>query len=106
MSIGFGSGDSFSLSGLPSLLSGNSLSLSLLLLQSSFLGQKKSSFFSLFSTNSGGLICDAFVFGNLSCPLVGNLHSVDEWIDIDSMGTFYKIYEQYIEQKCPSKKTS
>lgn len=36
---------------------------------------------------------------NLSRPLVGNLHAVDEWIDIDSMLTYYKICERYIEQK-------
>ena len=42
----------------------------------------------------------------ISCPLVGNLHAVDEWIDIESMGTYYHIYEQYIAEKCHSKKTS
>ncbi len=42
----------------------------------------------------------------ISRPLVGNLHAVDEWIDIESMATFYEIYERYITQKCLSKKTS
>ena len=42
----------------------------------------------------------------LSRPLVGNLHSIDEWIDIDSMGTFYRIYQQYIKEKCPNNSTS
>ena len=42
----------------------------------------------------------------ISCPLVGNLHSVDEWIDIESMGTLYKIYPQYIREKCPINSTS
>jgi len=42
----------------------------------------------------------------ISCPLVGNLHSIDEWIDIESMGSFYKIYEQYINESCPTNATS
>lgn len=36
---------------------------------------------------------------NLSRPLVGNLHAIDEWIDIESMTTYYNICEAYIEQK-------
>lgn len=32
----------------------------------------------------------------ISRPLVGNLHTVDEWINIESMVTFYKIYERYL----------
>ncbi len=36
---------------------------------------------------------------NLSRPLVGNLHAIDEWIDINSMLTYYKICEAYIKQK-------
>ena len=36
---------------------------------------------------------------NLSRPLVGNLHALDEWIDIDSMVTYYRICEAYIERK-------
>ncbi len=36
---------------------------------------------------------------NLSRPLVGNLHAIDEWIDIESMLTYYKICETYIEEK-------
>ncbi|MFT5092818.1 MAG: M20 family metallopeptidase [Planctomycetales bacterium] len=36
---------------------------------------------------------------NLSRPLVGNLHGEDEWIDIDSMVTYYRICQRYIEQK-------
>ena len=36
---------------------------------------------------------------NLSRPLVGELHSPDEWIDIDSMVTYYRICEAYIERK-------
>lgn len=35
----------------------------------------------------------------ISRPLVGNLHAVDEWVDIGSMGTFYRIYERYVTQK-------
>ncbi|MCA9402992.1 MAG: M20/M25/M40 family metallo-hydrolase [Candidatus Omnitrophica bacterium] len=32
----------------------------------------------------------------ISRPRVGNLHAVDEWIDISSMVTFYHIYEKYL----------
>ncbi|MCA9175321.1 MAG: M20 family metallopeptidase [Planctomycetales bacterium] len=35
----------------------------------------------------------------LSRPLVGNLHATDEWIDIDSMATYYRICEAYIRMK-------
>lgn len=35
----------------------------------------------------------------ISRPLVGNLHMVDEWIDIKSMVTFYKIYAEYLTRK-------
>ncbi|TWU16609.1 M20 family metallopeptidase [Allorhodopirellula heiligendammensis] len=36
---------------------------------------------------------------NLSRPLVGNLHAIDEWIDIDSMVTYYQICKHYIDQR-------
>ena len=36
---------------------------------------------------------------NLSRPLVGNLHGEDEWLDINSMVTYYQICQRYIEQK-------
>jgi succinyl-diaminopimelate desuccinylase len=32
----------------------------------------------------------------LSRPLVGNLHGLDEWIDIESMGLYYQICEEFI----------
>jgi succinyl-diaminopimelate desuccinylase len=35
----------------------------------------------------------------LARPKVGNLHGVDEWIDIDSMGCFYRICRTYMERK-------
>jgi succinyl-diaminopimelate desuccinylase len=35
----------------------------------------------------------------MSRPLVGNLHAGDEWIDIASMETLYRIYERYLESK-------
>jgi succinyl-diaminopimelate desuccinylase len=35
----------------------------------------------------------------MSRPLVGNLHSEEEWIDIISMIKFYRIYEQYLTRK-------
>jgi len=35
----------------------------------------------------------------LSRPLVGNLHGLDEWIDIESMGLYYRICEAFILRK-------
>ena len=35
----------------------------------------------------------------LSRPAVGNLHAEDEWIDIDSMVTYYRICETYVGRK-------
>lgn len=52
---------------------------------------------------SGGsdsrFFCDQGIPVNLSRPLVGNLHAIDEWIDIGSMLTYFKICEQYIERR-------
>ncbi|GAX59791.1 acetylornithine deacetylase/Succinyl-diaminopimelate desuccinylase and related deacylases [Candidatus Scalindua japonica] len=39
----------------------------------------------------------------ISRPIVGELHSLDEWIDIRSMQTFYQIYELYLKRKLLSK---
>ena len=36
---------------------------------------------------------------NLSRPLVGNLHGEDEWLDIESMVTYYQICQRYINQR-------
>lgn len=36
---------------------------------------------------------------NLSRPLVGNLHAKEEWIDIESMVSYYRICETYIQRK-------
>lgn len=35
----------------------------------------------------------------VSSPLVGELHSTEEWIDIESMVTFYRVYEDYLQMK-------
>jgi succinyl-diaminopimelate desuccinylase len=35
----------------------------------------------------------------VSRPIVGELHSTDEWIDIESMETFYRVYELYLKRK-------
>ena len=35
----------------------------------------------------------------MSRPYVGNLHAENEWIDIASMETLYRIYERYLEKK-------
>ncbi len=48
---------------------------------------------------------DARFIGSLNIPvivtrpIVGELHSTDEWIDINSMETFYQIYELYLKRK-------
>jgi succinyl-diaminopimelate desuccinylase len=40
----------------------------------------------------------------MSRPFVGNLHAENEWIDIASMETLYRIYERYLEKKLKSGK--
>jgi succinyl-diaminopimelate desuccinylase len=35
----------------------------------------------------------------MSRPFVGNLHAENEWIDIASMETLYRIYERYLEKR-------
>ncbi|HEY3302783.1 MAG TPA: M20 family metallopeptidase [Candidatus Binatia bacterium] len=35
----------------------------------------------------------------MSRPFVGNLHAENEWIDIASMETLYRIYERYLDKK-------
>ena len=40
----------------------------------------------------------------ISRPTVGNIHSEDEWIDIESMLTFYQICECFLEKKLPETK--
>ncbi len=35
----------------------------------------------------------------ISRPVVGNVHAKDEWIDVESMVTFYRICERFLEQK-------
>ncbi|MDR4503353.1 MAG: M20/M25/M40 family metallo-hydrolase [Candidatus Scalindua sp.] len=35
----------------------------------------------------------------VSRPVVGELHSREEWIDISTMETFYRIYEAYLKKK-------
>ncbi len=35
----------------------------------------------------------------ISRPLVGNLHAENEWINIESMETLYKIYSLYVKAK-------
>ncbi len=54
---------------------------------------------------SGGsdarFFCAAGIPTLLSRPLVGNLHGEDEWIDIASMVSFYRVCESYIRQHKP-----
>jgi succinyl-diaminopimelate desuccinylase len=38
----------------------------------------------------------------LSRPLVGSLHSPDEWIDIESMGLYFRICEDFVRRKLSS----
>lgn len=35
----------------------------------------------------------------ISRPLLGNIHSENEWIDIESMATLYRIYDAYLTKK-------
>ena len=42
---------------------------------------------------------DAGIPVNLSQPIVGNQHGEDEWIDIESMATYYRICEAYIARR-------
>jgi succinyl-diaminopimelate desuccinylase len=42
----------------------------------------------------------------ISRPLVGKLHAVDEWIDIESMATFYEIYRRYVTERLLPQKES
>ncbi len=39
----------------------------------------------------------------MSRPIVGNLHSEEEWIDIESMVQLYHIYERYLTEKLLNK---
>ena len=44
-------------------------------------------------------ICRYDIPTMVSSPLVGELHSTEEWIDIESMATFYRVYEDYLQTK-------
>ena len=44
-------------------------------------------------------ICRYDIPTMVSSPLVGELHSTEEWIDIESMVTFYRVYEDYLQTK-------
>jgi succinyl-diaminopimelate desuccinylase len=52
---------------------------------------------------SGGsdarFIAEAGISAVLSRPKVGNLHGLDEWIDIASMTSFFQGYRRYIERR-------
>jgi succinyl-diaminopimelate desuccinylase len=47
-------------------------------------------------------ICQFGIPVIMSRPFVGNLHAEQEWIDIASMETLYRIYERYLEKKLTS----
>ena len=47
-------------------------------------------------------ICKHGIPVMVSRPLMGELHSENEWIDIDSMMQFYKICELYLKEKLAS----
>jgi len=55
------------------------------------------------SRESGGsdarFICRHGIPVLMARPEVGNLHSEDEWIDIASMVTFYRVCERYLESR-------
>jgi succinyl-diaminopimelate desuccinylase len=44
-------------------------------------------------------ICQFGIPVIMTRPFVGNLHAENEWIDIASMETLYRIYERYLEKK-------
>ena len=44
-------------------------------------------------------ICQFGIPVIMTRPLVGHLHAENEWIDIASMETLYRIYERYLEKK-------
>ncbi len=54
---------------------------------------------------SGGsdarFLCDAGIQTIVSRPKVGALHAPDEWIDIESMTTFYRIAREYVRLSIP-----
>jgi succinyl-diaminopimelate desuccinylase len=49
--------------------------------------------------SDGRFICPYGIPVLMSRPRVGEVHAEDEWIDVDSMVTFYRIYERYLERK-------
>lgn len=49
--------------------------------------------------SDGRFICPYGIPVLMSRPLVGEVHAEEEWIDIDSMVTFYRIYERYLQRK-------
>lgn len=44
-------------------------------------------------------ICAHGISVTMSRPLVGELHSESEWIDIQFMVTYYRICERYLQMK-------
>jgi succinyl-diaminopimelate desuccinylase len=44
-------------------------------------------------------ICQFGIPVIMTRPFIGNLHAENEWIDIASMETLYRIYERYLEKK-------
>jgi succinyl-diaminopimelate desuccinylase len=51
--------------------------------------------------SDGRFFCAQGIPVLLSRPYVGNLHGRDEWIDIDSMVSYFEICRSYILSKCP-----
>jgi len=50
--------------------------------------------------SDGRFFCAVGIPVLISRPKVGNLHGRDEWIDIDSMISYFKICREYILKKC------
>ncbi len=50
--------------------------------------------------SDGRFFCDQGIPVILSRPKVGNLHGRDEWIEIDSMLSYFEICRQYVLAKC------
>ncbi|MEM8953518.1 MAG: M20/M25/M40 family metallo-hydrolase [Verrucomicrobiota bacterium] len=49
--------------------------------------------------SDGRFFRDVGIPVNLSRPLVGDLHSEKEWIDVESMVAYYRVCERYLEEK-------
>ena len=50
--------------------------------------------------SDGRFFCAVGIPVLISRPIVGNLHGRDEWIEVDSMLSYFHICREYILKKC------